>query len=327
MKILDLLSSINRKDFLILKIQKINRDYDVFTTSEYEKKFLKKLLDEKIQHIRIDYKYVIRYYIFDSYNFPIDFIIKPIIRYREYSFNNINLKKLNSNIASKTQNNAWKKFQLNRKHGTSFRSKVSLSSIIYYLRVAFRAQFLILGFTLSGPDGSGKSTSLKLLESALNQMRIKYLKKRQVYGVLPRPAKIIRKKYNTEIENSSPDSSKPKSFILSFITSIYYILDYFLGYICVLFRKNKYSLIIFDRYIFDFTVHIKRNALHRYMIPLFKFFTKFFSKGFTHVLCYAPPEIIHQRKNELDLNTISDLNKKYLNIKNINSIWYCYEKI
>jgi len=318
------MKSIGSKEYLILKLEQENRDFDIYSTQEYENIFYEYLKTSNINYIRLNYKYVVRYFIFGDINSAIDLIISPIIRWRSYEFKSIDLYNLTDNIANKYQNQDWKDFQSNLKQSHNISSKINLKSILFYFKIIFRAQFLILGFSFSGPDGSGKTTSLNKVKSALNQMRIKFKINRQVYKVFPRPADLFRRTYNSEEENKSPDKDKVKNFTYSLLVALYYLLDYLIGFIYLLFRRDKYSLVIFDRYIFDFFVHPNRNGLHSKVGILFRMFTPLYTIGIQNILCFTPAKIIYERKKELELNRIEYLNKSYSEIKQINQIWLTY---
>ena len=148
--------------------------------------------------------------------------------------------------------------------------------------------------------------------------------KRQVFGVFPRPAGLLGRKPNIEQENSNPNGGIQKGFLLSFLVSLYYLCDYLLGKLLWYFRANKYEILLFDRFVMDFVVNIERNALHASFSKVFKFFMRLLSYGFKHYFCYAPPEVINARKNELDTETIGKLNKAYMNLDLKWHVWKCW---
>ena len=90
-KVINLMKSIGSKEYLILKLEQKNRDFDIYSTQEYENIFLQNLKTSNTNYIRLDYKYVVRYFIFGDINSAIDLIIRPIIRWRLYQFNSIDL--------------------------------------------------------------------------------------------------------------------------------------------------------------------------------------------------------------------------------------------
>lgn len=319
-----LLGLANNHNYLILKLADINRDYDVYCSRQFTHDFRESLTRNEIEFLELDYGYVVRLFVFSNYNVAIDLIVEPRIRNRVYTFENLSYALYNDYVAKDEQNQLWKKFQNNEKSGRGLSSKVTLKSTWEYILILFRIQFLCCGFTFSGPDGSGKSSTIERVGVALNVMKVPYRLRRQVFGVFPRPAELLGRKPNLELENSNPNGGIQKGLILSFVATLYYIFDYLFGIFLWLFRVNKYEVLLFDRYVMDFVVNIERNALHKSFSIVFKFFMRILSNGFRHYFCFAPPDVINARKNELDTETIGKLNNDYLNLDLEWYVWKCW---
>lgn len=321
---IDVLKKVGNVQFLMLKIEEENRDYDVYCSKSYAEDFHLMCCRESIDYICFDYIYVKRYFVFGDYNVAIDLIVEPRIRARIYNLSRVNYNLSDRFIATDEENDDWRLFQSNIKKSNAISSRITIASLYSYLKILYRLQFRVLGLTYSGPDGSGKSTSIAKVEHALNLMRIDFRRRRQVYGILPRPAKLLKKQIDIESENKDPNGGKQKGLVASLIVSVYYLLDYFLGKLFWLFRRNRYEIIVFDRYVMDFLVNIERNALHPSMSWLFRICMPLLQKGFNHHFCYAPADIILSRKAELDLSTIIRLNKEYLNLRISWFVWKCW---
>ena len=319
------LSSVKNSEFIMLKLGKVNRDYDVFCSKNYAEAFIKEIRTNEVEHIILDYIYVKRLYVFGNLNVAIDLITEPRIKYRVYSFKRIKLELLGGkHEASKEQNLDWRDFQKNVGNTEYISSKISFRSVFDYIVIILNLQFKVLGITFSGPDGSGKSSAIEKTQLALEVMRVPHRLKRQVFGILPRPAALIGRKPNIESENRNPNSGKQKNLFVSFFVSLYYLGDYILGKMLWIFRSNKYEVIVFDRYIMDFLVNIERNALHLKVTILFKVVSTFLELGFKHYLCYAPAAVIGARKDELDVETIERLNRGYLDLDVDWNVWKCW---
>ena len=112
--------------------------------------------------------------------------------------------------------------------------------------------------------------------------------------------------------NFNPHSDKQSNPIFSFFKLIYYAFDYILGYITILIslqRQDKF--ILFDRYFFDFIVDQKRSALRinkSVALLIYKFFIPKPNRVF---FIKADAKKAYDRKKELPVKSIEDINNNY----------------
>lgn len=170
--------------------------------------------------------------------------------------------------------------------------------------------------SVSGPDGSGKTTVIKLVLAQL----------RQIYGVdaveyhhfrptiLPRIAEVAKAAKavgKVDVDYARPHRSAPSGFFGSLARLTWYGLDYFGGY----FRMIRPALVdrkvvLFDRYYYDMICDPGRSrvrlpalilrAVGRLLpLPAFAFFIR------------VNPEVAHARKQELTEEQIRALNLRY----------------
>lgn len=170
--------------------------------------------------------------------------------------------------------------------------------------------------SVSGPDGSGKTTVIELVLAQL----------RQIYGadaveyhhfrptVLPRIAEVAKAAGAVEkvdVDYARPHRSAPSGLFGSLARLAWYGLDYFGGY----FRMIRPALVdrkvvLYDRYYYDMICDPGRSrvrlpaailrAVGRLLpLPAFAFFIR------------VAPEIAHARKQELTQEQIRTLNLRY----------------
>ena len=196
----------------------------------------------------------------------------------------------------------------------------SISRFFYHYKIeiirAFKKQYMIV---LVGPDGSGKTTLIDMLESdSINifrsgKNRFKVFHHRP--HVLPNIAHIFKKEINEKEVydlNFNPHSEIVSNPIISFIKLIYYAFDYIIGYLVKLIpiqRKNKF--IIFDRYFFDFIVDQKRSAIHLNKNLATLIYKLIIPKPNQVFFIKVDAQKARDRKKELPLKSIEDINRKY----------------
>lgn len=173
--------------------------------------------------------------------------------------------------------------------------------------------------SVSGPDGCGKTT---VLEMATKQLENLFSGEPGNHGhfrptVLPRIANVAQKAgvvSTVDEDYSSPHRGKPSGFLGSLFRLLYYSADYVWGYYTkirpALVRRE---LVIYDRYYFDMVADPGRSRVSlpwwirkavMSLLPLPK--TAFF--------IHAPAETVFQRKQELSLSKIKELNAAYLEL-------------
>ncbi len=188
----------------------------------------------------------------------------------------------------------------------------------YSLEVSrmFKKQYMVV---LVGPDGSGKTTMIERLladsKIVLRSIpeRISMFHHRP--HLFPNISDIFKKQLTEDeehVRNFNPHSGKASNKLVSFFKILYYAMDYRLGYlvkILPLQRENKF--IVFDRYFFDFIVDQKRSALkvnESLALQIYKFIVP---KPNNVFFIKVNPIEAHNRKKELPVHTIKDINDKY----------------
>jgi len=119
-----------------------------------------------------------------------------------------------------------------------------------------------------GTDGSGKTTLIDAVEKRLSRVfrsdrsRVFHMRP----GLLPQINTIMHlgKTTYSLADMSRPHRAAPSGVIGSNLRLLYYWADYILGYaLLVLPRRRRHSLILFDRYFFDYRVDPLRSRIRR----------------------------------------------------------------
>lgn len=170
--------------------------------------------------------------------------------------------------------------------------------------------------SVSGPDGSGKTTVIELVLAQLRQIygadAVEYYHFRPT--VLPRIAEVAKAAgamEKVDMDYARPHRSAPSGLFGSLARLAWYGLDYFGGY----FRMIRPALVdrkvvLYDRYYYDMICDPGRSrvrlpaailrAVGRLLpLPAFAFFIR------------VAPEIAHARKQELTQEQIRTLNLRY----------------
>lgn len=170
--------------------------------------------------------------------------------------------------------------------------------------------------SISGPDGSGKTTVIERLITQLEQVHgpdsVIYSHFRP--AMLPRIAEVAKATGAITIvdtEYNRPHRSQPSDVLGSLARVLYYGLDYVGGYV-----RSVYPVLLigkialFDRYYYDMIADPYRSSVSlplQWMITIGKFLPLPRHAFFIRV---APQEI-HRRKQELTLERIIELNDRY----------------
>lgn len=168
--------------------------------------------------------------------------------------------------------------------------------------------------TFSGVDGAGKTTILNEVKSVLeNDYGLKVVELRQRPSILPilSSIKYGKKKAEQKTLEVLPRSGSNTSRVSSYIRFFYYLSDYVFGQWIVYFRHTlRGHVLLYDRYYFDYIADPKRaNIIVNKQFATF--FYKLIIKPDVNIFLYASPEIILQRKQELDRAAISQLTENY----------------
>jgi thymidylate kinase len=180
---------------------------------------------------------------------------------------------------------------------------------------------------LIGPDGSGKTTLSKMLIDEINAKTSCFSKAYYIhgrFGILANLSRLIGKKENTnemKFEQILKDQ-KIKKYSQSRISiyMIYYLFDYILGSLVLL--KNRFSntLIVADRYFYDY---FYQNEFKKYPKILKFFYAIFAPKPDLLIYLKANPKDIFNRKPELTVELLIEQQK---NIENIFEYKYLFKK-
>lgn len=189
----------------------------------------------------------------------------------------------------------------------------------YYFVDSLRSLFTKRGLiiTFSGVDGAGKSTIINDIKQ-----RIEKKLRRQVVVIRHRPSLLpiisALKHGKAKAEQISvsnlPRTGNNNNILSSFLRFMYYYTDYIIGQFYVTIKYVwRGKIVLYDRYYFDFINDAKRSNIS---LPTewVKFGYTFLIKPDLNYFLYADPEIIYNRKQELDKNTISKLTDLYKNL-------------
>lgn len=173
--------------------------------------------------------------------------------------------------------------------------------------------------SVSGPDGSGKTTVIEMvvtqLEAIFGQNAVYYSHFRP--KMLPRIAELAKKTraVKTVDENyEQPHRAKPSGLVGSTARLVYYCLDYMIGYYrIVLPVLKRRQVMLFDRYYFDMIADSFRSRISLPM-PLLQVMARFLPLPKYAFFIHVDPEEIYRRKQELTLERIVQLNARYVDL-------------
>ena len=196
-----------------------------------------------------------------------------------------------------------------------------LKNKLQYMVDTMRGLFTLRGFTitLSGVDGAGKSTLLELVKTYVEKdLRRQVVLLRHRPSVLPILSAYVYGKEEAEQRSAAklPRTGNNTSVPKSVLRFMYYYLDYVLGQWMVYFKYTlRGKVVIYDRYYFDFINDPKRSNLQLPKGMARRGYALVF-KPLLNIYLYAQPDVILARKKELDAETITELNEKYLSTFN-----------
>ena len=160
---------------------------------------------------------------------------------------------------------------------------------------------------LLGPDGCGKSTLSAMLQKELAPAFRGHI------NFHLRPYFFSFKKVGTTPPVYDPHAQKPRSAISSALKLFYFLLDYVLGFIFILYPlKARSHLILFDRYYHDLMIDPKR---YRYKAPmrLAVLIGYLIPKPDLFLVLDAPARIIQSRKQEVPFSETERQRDAYSN--------------
>ena len=196
------------------------------------------------------------------------------------------------------------------KHKT-FRVKAALQYLFFDFKRKIERLFHPTGLfiVLLGVDGTGKTTIAKELgkKYVTAFRRIKHYHSR--VRVLKDLSQI--KNDSDPTNTSDPHGKKKRSGrVLSIIKFAYYFLDFLIGNIIIFIAKRKSTLVIIERYYYDYTIDKIRYNLNL-SDSFIRFFGHFISKPNAIFVLTGDSQILLERKHELTIEEIN-LQKKCL---------------
>jgi len=202
-------------------------------------------------------------------------------------------KKRNINISKKIQGIAW---QIKR---------------VLYRIINPTGMFVVI----LSPDGGGKTSVANGVLQTLRQSfrRTLYLYWRPT--ILPEIGDLIRFRLRKKRkkQNPEPHKNKNRGYLSSYLRFFYYSLDFLIGYIKIRILKTITTLIVMDRYYYDFLVDRKRYGFN---LPdkLPAIISRIIPKPDLIIYLDNNPEAIYKRKNELTLTELERQVNKFRNI-------------
>ncbi len=168
--------------------------------------------------------------------------------------------------------------------------------------------------TFSGVDGAGKTTILRkftrLLQTKYHKNVIELRHRPSILPILS-AFKYGKKKAELKTMEILPRTGGNSSKLSSYVRFFYYLLDYIIGqWVIYLKYTRKGIVVIYDRYYFDFINDALRTNICL-DASLMRFFYKYVFKPDINIFLFAPPEVILNRKKEMDKEAIISLTNKY----------------
>lgn len=171
-----------------------------------------------------------------------------------------------------------------------------------------------ISISFTGPDGVGKTTIInnivEILEKLYKDIPIYHFRP-TILGNLGEVAHKAGLKKNIDREYNKPHRGEKTNVISSILRLLYYSLDYVVGY----HRKQKYQIfqrkiVVYDRYFTDIICDGRRSRIflkHKFLYWWGKLFIPSLDYN---ILLTASAETILSRKQELDAESITSINKK-----------------
>ncbi|WP_222536922.1 hypothetical protein [Pedobacter polysacchareus] len=199
------------------------------------------------------------------------------------------------------QNSGWRKYLHLAEYGMDT------------LRSCFSNHGFVI--TFSGVDGAGKSTVISHIQRLIDKrLRRKVVVLRHRPGLLPIISSWKYGKVQAEYKaaNSLPRLGSNQNKWSSILRFGYYYLDYLIGQWFIQLRYvSQGYIVLYDRYYFDFINDAKRSNI---VLPssFTAWWYRFLVQPKLNFFLFADEQLIMERKQELDGQTIRKLTKSYL---------------
>ncbi len=193
--------------------------------------------------------------------------------------------------------------------------KNTLQRILVRVMNVFDSPGKLIAFI--GPDGSGKTSIINIEEEYL-QLFVPNITKYHIrFNILPElrtgfgfssmKGKLTNSqdKENINNVNKKPIKRSAISKLASWFIVIYYSIEFLIGRIIVKKHMINNSLILFDRYYYDFFAQPTTRDL---IIKYKKLLMLFAKKPDIVIHLNANPEVVYKRKQELSINEIQNQN-------------------
>lgn len=168
--------------------------------------------------------------------------------------------------------------------------------------------------TFSGVDGAGKTTILKDFKQILeSKYGVTVVELRHRPSYLPILSSFIYGKSKAEriAAQSPPHRGTNMSKVSSLLRFSYYFFDYLVGgFIMSIKYANSDSIILYDRYYFDFIADTRRFNIMLSSRLILKFYN-LVQKPDLNIFLYASVDTILERKNEMSRVDILSATRNY----------------
>ncbi|MAD12581.1 MAG: hypothetical protein CMC04_07670 [Flavobacteriaceae bacterium] len=197
-------------------------------------------------------------------------------------------------------------FFKNLKINGFFKTMNNLMIYIYkFLKDALKKKGFFI--VIIGPDGSGKTTISKLILDEVKNKKSRFEKKYYLhgrFGIIPNLSRIKGIKENTKqisFKKTDGEESLNHSKSRIFIYMLYYLADFLLGRMILIKLKYSNTIIVADRFYYDYFYQDSFNNYPIFMKNLYKLLAP---KPDLFVYLNANPEKIYIRKPELTVERI-----------------------
>ncbi len=292
----------------------------------------RRVFNEKVYHVSLVYEFLEKFLntslLDHTYPVKYDYILREVNEKHEREIKAILTKIFNDSTIGIEECRTMsgkklliKAFSHNFFNHTVKQIRMSINFIFFYIKGWVKPNGF--SFSITGPDGSGKTTILTELENEFSSIYREIQLNHFRPTVIPRIAELFHKsglKKEVDENYDQPHRGGKTSKSSSWVRLFYYIVDYIIGYYKIvnptLFRRG---VVIFDRYFTDIISDSKRSRIFLNYKTIFKL-RKLVPKMDYNFIIFVNPELILQRKQELTRKQIDEiyerLNYIYENDKN-----------